>query len=64
MVYKSTKLPTITVYLSVIPARNHLVFTDVQNTDCPQKANCITVGHIVVVNNCQKLEDCSFLRKG
>ena len=33
--------------------RNRLVFTDVRNTNCPQKANCITVGHIVVVNNCQ-----------
>ena len=29
-----------------------LVFTDVLNTNCPQEANCIIVGHIVVVNNC------------
>ena len=29
------------------------MFTDVRNTNCPQKANCITVGHLVVVNNCR-----------
>ena len=52
MVYKSTELPTITAYLSV-SARNRLVFADVRNTNCPQKANCITVDHIVVVNNCR-----------
>ena len=37
-------------YLFVIIAHNPLVFTDVLKTNCPQEANCITMGLNVVVN--------------